>query len=81
MRGRATIRIPGPSLLDCLLRVLGKKRGIFIPEPPEGTDAYILARKEPFLRALLRPKGQDLGHNKRIFYRLDRAVRGGKILP
>jgi hypothetical protein len=58
-----TIKIPGPTMADRLLKAMGKKRGVTIPD---STDpyAYYRMKKESFWIALLRPAGKDLppGH-------------------
>lgn len=58
-----TIKLPELSLSDKILRLLGKKRGVFIPDAdrlPKGADVYAVGIKEPFLRALFRPKDKEL---------------------
>ena len=57
-----TIIFSEPTFGDKLLAVMGKKRAIFIPDiyGRFGKYAYGRAVKEPFLRALTRPKNQDL---------------------
>jgi hypothetical protein len=58
-----TIRIPEKTIGDKLLKTLGKKRGIHIPTEDYrqfGPYVYSTARKESFLRALLRPKDRPL---------------------
>jgi len=57
-----TIRLPQPSILDHLLRAMGKKRAVYLPRPQgeRGQYAYMVARKESFLKALLRPKDEPL---------------------
>ncbi len=57
-----TIRLPKPSIPDHLLRAIGKKRAVYIPMPrgEKGQYAYMVARKESFLRALLRPRNRPL---------------------
>ena len=54
-----TIRTPKLTLSDRLLKALGKKRGIALPEK---TDPYAYQKlmKESFWKALLRPAGKDL---------------------
>lgn len=57
-----TIIFSEPTFGDKLLTVMGKKRAVFIPDIYSrfGKYAYGRAVKEPFLRALTRPKNQDL---------------------
>jgi hypothetical protein len=57
-----TIRLPKPSILDHILRAMGKKRAVYIPlsQGEKGQYAYMVARKESFLRALLRPRSRPL---------------------
>ncbi len=63
-----TIIFSEPTFGDKLLAVMGKKRAVFIPDIYSrfGKYAYGRAVKEPFLRALIRPKNQDL--EKAWFY-------------
>ena len=53
-----TIEITEPDWTDRLLRRMGKRRAILIPdgEARFGPFVYARARKEPFLSALLRPR-------------------------
>ncbi len=57
-----TIIFSVPTFGDKLLAAMGKKRAVFIPDIYSrfGKYAYGRAVKEPFLRALARPKNQDL---------------------
>ena len=57
-----TIIFSEPTFGDKLLAVMGKKRAVFIPDIYSrfGKYAYGRAVKEPFLRALTRPKNQVL---------------------
>ena len=59
-----TIKIPEKSLGDRILAALGKNRAVFLPQNIEINDdtryVYAQARKEPFLKALLRPKNKQL---------------------
>lgn len=58
-----TIVIPRPDLLDQLLRLIGKKRGVEIngeTAEPGSAQSYFAPRKENFLKALLRPSGRVL---------------------
>jgi hypothetical protein len=52
-----TIKIQPPSLADKILAYIGKKRAIFIPDDRSG--GYMVAMREGFLSALLRPKGKQ----------------------
>jgi len=53
-----TVKIPGKSLGDKLLAAMGKRRAILVPDTQKklGPYAYAQVRKEPFFRALLRPR-------------------------
>lgn len=53
-----TVKIPGKSPADKLLAAVGKRRAVYVPtsEKELGPYAYAQARKEPFFRALLRPR-------------------------
>jgi len=61
-----TIRMPKEGLPDKLLKALGKKRGVTIPEgffknlDPQKIDVYAVAQKESFWKALFRSKGDEL---------------------
>lgn len=57
-----TTRIPKPSILDYLLRAMGKKRAVYIGPLEDNINqyAYKVAKKERFLTALLRPKDKPL---------------------
>jgi hypothetical protein len=58
-----TIRIPKKTIGDKVLKALGKKRGVHLPTEGYkqfGPYAYATAKKESFLRALLRPKDAPL---------------------
>jgi hypothetical protein len=52
-----TVNIQPPNFLDLILAVFGKQRAIYIPKTDKQFGVYI-ARRERFLRALFRPKGQ-----------------------
>ena len=61
-----TIRIPDPTIGDKILKLLGKKRGIVLPEEPYkkfGPYVYIEAKKENFWNALFRSKNAPLPEN------------------
>jgi hypothetical protein len=58
-----TIRMPQASLFDRLLKLIGKKRGVRLPEGAMaqfGQHVYAKAIKENFWRALMRPAGKPL---------------------
>jgi hypothetical protein len=57
-----TIIFSEPTFGDKLLAMMRKKRAVFIPDIYSrfGKYAYGSAVNEPFLRALTRPKNQDL---------------------
>jgi hypothetical protein len=58
--------MPKEGLSDKLLKVLGKKRGVKIPEgifknfDPQKVDVYAVAQKESFWKALFRAKDEEL---------------------
>ncbi len=57
-----TTKLPKTTLGDRLLALIGKKRAIRIPvEAYQKLGPYVYAQavKEPFWRALIRPKNQD----------------------
>ena len=51
-----TITIEPPSLPDRILARIGKKRAVYVPDDRVG--GYMVARREGFFSALLRPKGK-----------------------
>jgi len=58
-----TIKLPEPNIFDRVLHFIGKKRGVFIPTTEYenyGQYSYAVGKKENFLKALLRPKGEQL---------------------
>jgi hypothetical protein len=58
-----TIKIPEKTIGDKVLKALGKKRGVHVPSggyKEYGPYAYSTAKKESFLKALLRPKDEPL---------------------
>jgi len=55
--------IPKPSLVDELLRLIGKKRGVTLQGEtidPSCTQIYFAPRKESLLSAILRPSLEAL---------------------
>jgi hypothetical protein len=57
-----TIEMPKTTFVDRLLALIGKKRAVRIPfEAYDKLGPYVYLRvlKEPFWRALVRPKNQD----------------------
>ena len=64
-----TIRLPPDNILDRILAIFGKKRGIILPsthaEPSfnevDTTNPYLSlkARKESFIKALFKSSGND----------------------
>jgi len=57
-----TIRLPKVTFADRLLASIGKRRAVRIPFEVYdrlGPYAYAQAEKEPFWRALIRPKNQN----------------------
>ena len=60
-----TVKIPPMSIADTILRNLGKRRALIFPVGAyEKYGPYVItrARKESFLKALLRPKSKELPH-------------------
>jgi hypothetical protein len=58
-----TIKIPKKTIGDRVLKALGKKRGVRIPTETYsqfGPYVYATAKKENFVKALLRPKDEPL---------------------
>jgi hypothetical protein len=58
--------MPEEGLSDKILKALGKKRGVKIPDgifkkfDPRKVDVYAVAQKESFWKALIRPAGEEL---------------------
>ncbi len=57
-----TIRFPKRTIADEVLDLVGKKRAYRIPGDPykHGPYSYVMAEKEPFLKALVRSKSKQL---------------------
>ena len=57
-----TIRIPNPNLADRFLRILGKKRAVYLPTNLGKFGPYYQAKgiKESFWKALIRSKNRKL---------------------
>ena len=58
-----TIVIPKPGILDKLLRLLGKQRGVTFQRETEdfsGAQVYFGPKKESALKAVLRPSSEVL---------------------
>jgi hypothetical protein len=53
-----TIRFPMRTFGDRILSSVGKRRAVFIPLVVLGKYGIYAATKEPFLRALVRPRNQ-----------------------
>ena len=51
-----TIRLPKPDVFDDILRLLGKRRAVYIPPNVDkkfGPYSIIVAKKESFIKALI----------------------------
>jgi hypothetical protein len=58
-----TIVIPKPGIVDKLLRLLGKQRGVILQRETmdfPGAQVYFAPRKESALKAILRPNTEAL---------------------
>jgi hypothetical protein len=58
-----TIVIPRPGLMDKLLKLLGKKRGVTVQGETMdlfGAQTYFTPKKESALKAVLRPSNRSL---------------------
>ena len=58
-----TIKIPTPSMADRFLYLIGKKRGVLIPDIPSSDQSkfvYAVAKKESFFKALFRSRNSPL---------------------
>jgi hypothetical protein len=63
--------MPPLSLGDRLLKMLGKRRAVYVPaDAYEKFGPYVTLRatKEPFFRALLRPQGKSMPAGAVDFY-------------
>jgi hypothetical protein len=60
-----TIESPQKTISDKLLKRLGKRRAVYIPDAEStfGPHVYTKAKKEPFLRALFRSENKQLPDN------------------
>lgn len=61
-----TVRTPEKNILDRILSLFGKRRGVIIPDgiyQKHGPHVYAMAKRESFWRALLRPKNASLPEN------------------
>lgn len=68
-----TIVIPNPDIVDRVLRILGKRRGVAVhgeTTDPKSTQSYYAPKKESPLRALLRPSGRALPEGMIDVFRL-----------
>jgi len=58
-----TIRLPKPDIFDDILRLLGKRRAVYIPPNVDkefGPYSIIVAKKESFIKALFSSKDRTL---------------------
>ena len=58
-----TIRIPKPDIFDDILRLLGKRRAVYIPPKADeefGRYSIVVAKKESFIKALISSKDRIL---------------------
>ena len=73
-----TIRMPKESLPDKIRKALGQKRGTKIPAgafkkfDSQIIDAYVIAQKESFWKALFRSKNEDLPEDLFSLYDFDK---------
>ncbi|NNL76041.1 MAG: hypothetical protein HKO68_06875 [Desulfobacterales bacterium] len=73
-----TIRMPKENIADKILKTLGKKRGVKIPDgifkkfDPQKVDVYVIAQKEGFWKALLRSKDEKLPEDFFNLYDFDK---------
>ena len=76
-----TIRMPKENVADWILKALGKKRGVKIPDgifekfDPQKVDVYVIAQKESFWKALFRSKDEKLPEDFSNLYDFDK-LRG-----
>ena len=60
-----TIRLPKPDVFDDILRLLGKRRAVYIPPNVDkefGPYSTIIAKKESFIKALISSKDRVLSN-------------------
>ena len=58
-----TIRLPKPDVFDDILRLLGKRRAVYIPPNVDkefGPYSIIVGKKESFIKALISSKNRIL---------------------
>jgi len=56
-----TVKVPEKNMVDKMLGILGKRCAVYIPNLEKREPyVYAQARKEPVLRALLRPRNAPL---------------------
>jgi hypothetical protein len=58
-----TIRLPKPNVFDDILRLLGKRRAVYIPpniDKEFGPYSIIVAKKESFIKAIISSKDRTL---------------------
>ena len=58
-----TIRLPKPDVFDDILRLLGKRRAVYIPPNVDkefGPYSIIVGKKESFIKALISSKDRVL---------------------
>jgi len=58
-----TIRLPKPDVFDDILRLLGKRRPVYIPPKVDkelGSYSIIVAKKESFIKTLISSKNRIL---------------------
>lgn len=72
-----TIKMPPLSLGDRLLKMLGKRRAVYVPADAYakfGPYAIVQGVKEPLFRALLRPRGKPLPAEAMDLFTLTKGV-------
>lgn len=73
-----TIAMPKENFIDRILKALGKKRGVKIPDgvfkgiDPRIVDVYVIAQKESFWKALLRSEDEELPEDYFNLYDFER---------
>jgi len=60
-----TVRLPKPNVFDDILKLLGKKRAVYIPpniDKEFGPYTIIVGKKESFFKALISSKNRILSN-------------------
>lgn len=70
-----SVKVPQPSMLDRLLRRLGKSRGVIIPKDAchyHGKETQIFCKKESIWVSLSRPRKKQLPEDRADIFLLQK---------